>query len=61
MVLWHFQRYITCDIDCEEDKEQWGGITFRYFEGNSYYLPIVKWGAGGPAHIEEDKAAKRAL
>ena len=23
-------EYITCAIDCEEDKEQWGGITFRY-------------------------------
>lgn len=42
-------EYITCAIDCEEDKEQWGGITFRYFEGNSYYLPIITWGPGQPA------------
>ena len=25
------------------DDETWEGVAFRYFEGDTYYVPIIKW------------------
>jgi hypothetical protein len=52
-------EFVTCDIKCEGegmagDDDQWSGVQFKYFEGDSYYLPIVNWAPGHPI-IQEEK------
>lgn len=52
-VSFHFSR-LFAQVE-SGGEETWNGVAFRYFDGNSYFIPVVKWAEGSAEGKEEEE------